>query len=77
LFFPIAETRAAQRQIRAAKMVCARCGVSALCMAYALDTEYEGIWGGTTWQERVAARRHSRAGASRDHVPGGLSIAMP
>jgi WhiB family redox-sensing transcriptional regulator len=61
LFFPIGETRAAQRQTRAAKMVCGRCGVSALCLAYALGTEHEGIRGGTTRQERVAARRRSGA----------------
>jgi WhiB family redox-sensing transcriptional regulator len=61
LFFPVGESRAALRQVHAAKMVCGRCGVRALCLAYALGTQYEGIWGGTTAQERAAAERRSRA----------------
>ena len=61
LFFPVGETRAAQQQIRAAKAVCGRCEVRSLCLAYALGTEHEGIWGGTTRLERAAARRRSGA----------------
>jgi WhiB family transcriptional regulator, redox-sensing transcriptional regulator len=61
LFFPVGETLAAQRQIDTAKMVCGRCGVRALCLAYVQGTEHEGIWGGTTARERAAARRRARA----------------
>jgi WhiB family transcriptional regulator, redox-sensing transcriptional regulator len=59
LFFPVGESYAAQRQIYAAKMVCGRCGVRALCLAYAQSTQHEGIWGGTTAPERAAARRRA------------------
>jgi WhiB family transcriptional regulator, redox-sensing transcriptional regulator len=61
LFFPVGDSYAAQRQAYAAITVCGRCGVRAQCLAYALDSQHEGIWGGTTAQERAAARR--RAGA--------------
>jgi WhiB family redox-sensing transcriptional regulator len=59
LFFPVGESHAAQWQIYAAKMVCGRCGVRALCLADAQSTQHEGIWGGTTAQERAAARRRA------------------
>jgi WhiB family redox-sensing transcriptional regulator len=59
LFFPVGETFAAQRQIQAAKTVCGRCRVSAQCLAYAMGTEHEGIWGGTTRPERAAALRRA------------------
>jgi WhiB family transcriptional regulator, redox-sensing transcriptional regulator len=58
LFFPIAAaTSPAVRQVEAAKAVCARCAVRAECLSYALATMPEGIWGGTTEEERLAARR--------------------
>jgi WhiB family redox-sensing transcriptional regulator len=48
--------------IAAAKRVCARCPVRAECLAYALaHDEREGIWGGTTAQERRRLTRPSRA----------------
>jgi WhiB family transcriptional regulator, redox-sensing transcriptional regulator len=59
LFFPIAATGPALPQISAAKQVCQRCTVCALCLAYALETRQAGIWGGTTAEERHAMRRPS------------------
>jgi len=60
LFFPIAAaTSPVVRQVEAAKAVCGRCAVRANCLSYALETMPEGIWGGTTDQERRAARRYS------------------
>jgi WhiB family transcriptional regulator, redox-sensing transcriptional regulator len=53
LFFPIAGTA---RQVEAAKAVCAACAVRASCLSYALAAKPEGIWGGTTEEERRAAR---------------------
>lgn len=44
--------------MRDAKRVCAACDVTAQCLAYALATgQDEGIWGGTTRDERRAMRR--------------------
>jgi WhiB family transcriptional regulator, redox-sensing transcriptional regulator len=53
LFFPIGSGAAAVSQAEAAKTVCGRCAVRLECLSYALRTRPgDGIWGGTTWQER-------------------------
>jgi len=58
LFFPISASGPALRQIRSAKAVCARCPVQANCLSYALITgQDDGIWGGTTREERWPTRR--------------------
>jgi WhiB family redox-sensing transcriptional regulator len=58
LFFPIAIVKGpAARQVEAAKAVCAACAVCAVCLSYALEIMPDGIWGGTTMEERRAARR--------------------
>ena len=56
LFFPISTTGYAAEQIWAAKEVCARCPVHEHCRSYALRTMPDGIWGGTTREERIAER---------------------
>ncbi len=71
LFFPIAAVgRQAARQAEAAKAVCGRCAVRADCLSYALEIMPEGIWGGTTQDERRAGRRPSGL------RPGGRSRGM-
>lgn len=60
LFFPVAATGPALQQAEAAKAVCGRCAVRASCLAYALETMQDGIWGGTT-----SAERRARAGPAR------------
>jgi RNA polymerase sigma-B factor len=58
LFFPIAAAGAALTQVRSAKAICARCPVQPNCLSYALATgQGDGIWGGTTREERWPARR--------------------
>jgi len=58
LFFPAETvTGPAARQAEVAKAVCGRCAVRANCLSYALEAMPEGIWGGTTLDERRAARR--------------------
>lgn len=65
LFFPIAAQGPAISQIRAARAVCQRCAVAALCLAYALQTSQAGIWGGTTEEERRAMTgRHRQTPAA-------------
>jgi WhiB family redox-sensing transcriptional regulator len=68
LFFPIGSTGPALDQTRAAKAVCARCPVSAQCLAWALATKQEaGIWGGLTEDERRTLRRsRQRRGRATD-----------
>ena len=58
LFFPVAPASGpGARQVEAAKAVCGTCAVRERCLAYALETKPEGIWGGTTMEERRTARR--------------------
>ena len=58
LFFPVGATAGpAARQVEAAKAICGPCVVRANCLSYALEAMPEGIWGGTTPEERRTARR--------------------
>jgi WhiB family transcriptional regulator, redox-sensing transcriptional regulator len=58
LFFPIAPSGPALRQIEQAKAVCARCPVRRECLQYALATrQVHGVWGGTSEEERQQLRR--------------------
>src|ERR1700734_3120384 len=60
LFFPVAQGSAADRQVSTALRVCAGCEVRQQCLEFAMQTgEAHGIWGGTTADERIRARRRS------------------
>ena len=62
LFFPIGYAGPPAEQVAAAKAVCANCPVTARCLDWALRAgEPDGIWGGTTPEER----RYLRAGRRR------------
>jgi WhiB family redox-sensing transcriptional regulator len=54
LFFPISDRAA--HLVAAAKAVCQACSVRALCLAFAVETRQDGIWGGTTSDERHVIR---------------------
>ena len=56
IFFPIAAHGPALARASAAKAVCRRCAVNAACLSFGLETSQEGIWGGTTPEERRAMR---------------------
>ena len=56
IFFPIADQGPALAQVSAAKAVCRRYAVSTACLSFGLQTSQEGIWGGTTREERRAMR---------------------
>ena len=44
-----------------AMAICNRCPVIVECRDYALaDTSLMGIWGGTSWNDRVRMRREAR-----------------
>jgi WhiB family transcriptional regulator, redox-sensing transcriptional regulator len=60
LFFPIAQGSAADGQTSSALQVCAGCTVRQQCLDFAMTTgEAHGIWGGTTPDERIRARRRA------------------
>lgn len=50
----------------AAKACCQRCIVAKQCLDHAIANNEEGVWGGTTTEERRAAKR----GGERKTCPG-------
>jgi WhiB family redox-sensing transcriptional regulator len=76
LFFPISATGSSGSQIAQAKAVCARCEVRQECMGFALDHgDMQGIWGGTTDDERRKLRRARTRRAARGRSAGRRSSA--
>jgi WhiB family transcriptional regulator, redox-sensing transcriptional regulator len=58
LFFPVAAGTAVAKQVSRALRICDGCPVRQQCLDFALRTgEKDGIWGGTTPDERIRARR--------------------
>jgi len=66
LFFPLGESGPNLPQIERAKAVCAVCPVRTRCLDEALGTGEDGIWGGTTAEERrrIRQRRQARQGVA-------------
>jgi WhiB family transcriptional regulator, redox-sensing transcriptional regulator len=61
LFFPIGTAGNSLRQIDEAKQVCRLCPAQNQCLAWALENGItDGVWGGTTENERRAIRSLSR-----------------
>jgi WhiB family redox-sensing transcriptional regulator len=66
VFFPVAVGMAADPQTARALRVCAGCQVRQECLDFAMRTgEQDGIWGGTTPEERFRARPTAAPGAGR------------
>jgi WhiB family redox-sensing transcriptional regulator len=61
VFFPEDEpdTYLRAKMIKVAKEVCNDCPVRLRCFDYALSAQMQGIWGGTTAEERQALRTNS------------------
>jgi WhiB family transcriptional regulator, redox-sensing transcriptional regulator len=58
LFFPVAVGTAVSKQVSRALRLCQGCTVRQHCLDFAMQSgEKEGIWGGTTPEERIRARR--------------------
>jgi WhiB family redox-sensing transcriptional regulator len=58
VFFPVAVGTAASKQISRALRICQGCSVRQQCLDFAIRSgEKDGIWGGTTPEERIRARR--------------------
>jgi WhiB family redox-sensing transcriptional regulator len=57
LFFPISKRGA--HLVAAAKAFCQACSVRPSCLAFAMENRQDGIWGGTTLEERHAIRQHA------------------
>jgi WhiB family transcriptional regulator, redox-sensing transcriptional regulator len=64
LFFPISGAGPALKQIAQAKAICADCSVRGKCLDFARQQDpLQGIWGGTTPEERLRARRREQRAA--------------
>ncbi|MCW2884180.1 MAG: WhiB family transcriptional regulator, redox-sensing transcriptional regulator [Streptosporangiaceae bacterium] len=64
LFYPVSAAGPAVVEVAKAKAICARCLARPDCLAWALRAgEPDGIWGGTTPDERRYLRRE--VGATR------------
>lgn len=62
IFFPLSGSGASTSQISEARRICARCTVRRECLDFAMrNGEMHGIWGGTTPEDRVRARRQETA----------------
>jgi WhiB family redox-sensing transcriptional regulator len=58
MFFPVAADNAASKQVSRALRLCRECTVRQHCLDFAMQSgEKDGIWGGTTPEERIRARR--------------------
>jgi WhiB family transcriptional regulator, redox-sensing transcriptional regulator len=76
LFFPVAAGTVASKQIATAQQICAGCLVKKQCLEFAMRThEAAGIWGGTTPEERIRARRAVRARQRR--TPSAPMLELP
>jgi WhiB family transcriptional regulator, redox-sensing transcriptional regulator len=61
LFFPVGPAGPGLHQVDEAKRICRTCPMQARCLAWALDHGVtDGVWGGTTEEERRAIRRRTR-----------------
>lgn len=57
LFFGNARNLYKQGQVERAREVCSGCPVATACLQYALDNKVQGIWAGTTDEERGRLRQ--------------------
>jgi WhiB family transcriptional regulator, redox-sensing transcriptional regulator len=73
LFFPIGTTGPALRKVQEAIRICQACPTRTPCLSWALEHGVtDGVWGGTTIEQRRAIRRPGaqRAAADTRHDPG-------
>jgi WhiB family transcriptional regulator, redox-sensing transcriptional regulator len=60
LFFPVSSNGQSVEQMAQAKALCSGCSVRPACLQFALDTHADGVWGGTTEEERRLAMPQAR-----------------
>jgi len=78
LFFPIAYSGPALRQVARAKAICARCPIQQECLRYALAAgSIQGVWGGLTEEERRRLLRRRRRALARSVRHDGARPRVP
>lgn len=61
IFFPVSAVGPSREEIARAKAVCAACQVQRQCLQFAITTrQVDGVWGGTTAEERRLRVRDQR-----------------
>lgn len=74
LFFPVGTAGPALAQIYEAKRICRPCPARTQCLAWALDHGVtDGVWGGTTADERRVIRRLNSRVTHNEEVHDGDS----
>jgi Transcription factor WhiB. len=58
-FVPDMSVKGALTKANQAKLLCVGCPYLEECLAYAMETHQEGVWGGTTTHERTKMRRQA------------------
>jgi WhiB family redox-sensing transcriptional regulator len=80
IFFPVSGRGTSTGQIAQAKRICASCEVRQLCLDFAMrNGERDGIWGGTTPEDRTRVRQSEAARrryAERPLQPNRLRLAQ-
>lgn len=67
LFFPVGEGPKFEEQVLEARTVCRWCDVAGECLGWAMDSDVrDGIWGGTTPEERRGVLREQTAASADD-----------
>lgn len=79
LFFPIGNTSPAHLQTQEAKVVCHRCEVVKICLAWAMTSGQDaGVWGELSADERRALKRRNdrarRAGRVTASLRAGTGV---
>jgi WhiB family redox-sensing transcriptional regulator len=49
------------RSLIAAKAICQGCSLKTQCFEYALENDYEGVWGGTTDDDRQTIKSNKES----------------
>jgi WhiB family redox-sensing transcriptional regulator len=78
LFFPLGTAGPALGQVREARRICQACRAQTQCLAWALDNEVtDGVWGGTTEDERRVIRSLCRRMPANPEDTDGESYRPP
>ena len=70
LFFPVSANGQSVEQLAQAKALCSGCSVRPACLQFALDTHVDGVWGGTTQEERRLATPQARTASPPEPTDG-------
>lgn len=75
VFFPVAVGTASAKQVARALRICDGCSVRQQCLDFAVRSgEKDGIWGGTTPEDRVRTRRSRNRRPARQVMREAMTV---